>query len=98
MEIEFTAKLWEWQGQGAWCFVSLPSEYYETIKEFSAGPKRGFGSLRIEATIGKISWRTSIFPDSKTRTYLLPVKKYVRGKAHIKVGDSVKVNLILVEV
>lgn len=97
MELRFTAEVWEWQGQGAWCFLSLPKDYYDELKSISAGPKRGFGSMRVEVTVGKTSWSTSIFPDSKSGTFLLPVKKDVRNKEKIAIGDSVKVHVKLVD-
>ena len=78
--------------------MSLPSEYYDTLKEISAGPKRGFGSLRVEATIGSTTWKTSIFPDSKSATFLLPIKKDVRTNEHIVIENSVEVRMRFIEV
>lgn len=98
MELKFTTELWEWQGQGAWCFLSVPKKYYATLKDVSTGPKHGFGSLRVEASIGKSAWKTSIFSDNKSGTFLLPVKKDVRKKENIAIGDIVKTNLRLVDV
>ena len=34
-----------------------------------------------------------IFPDSKRGTYVLPVKKEIRGKAGLAIGDRVEVEL-----
>ncbi|PJE65190.1 DUF1905 domain-containing protein [Candidatus Saccharibacteria bacterium CG10_big_fil_rev_8_21_14_0_10_47_8] len=98
MELTFKAELWEWQGQGAWCFISLPKKYYEEIRLINAAPKRGFGSVRVEATIGKTAWRTSIFPDSKSRSYLLPVKKDVRKNEDLQIGNTTSVKVRLLEV
>ena len=53
------------------------------------GVRRGFGSVRVDVTVGATSWRTSIFPDSKTGTYLVPVKKAVRVAEHLEPGDEV---------
>lgn len=95
MEINFKSKLWEWQGEGAWCFVSVPTEYYEDIRQI--GTKRGFGSIRVEAKIGNSVWKTSIFPDTKSNTYLLPVKKQIRTTEQIFVGSMVQVVITLIE-
>lgn len=43
----------------------------------------GWGSLPVMATIGKTSWKTSIFPDKKSESYLLPLKAEVRKKEKI---------------
>jgi hypothetical protein len=98
MELTFTAKMRIWPGEAAWCFISLPGEYYEEIRMITSGPKRGFGSVRVEATIGKTIWKTSIFPDSKLKSYLLPIKKAVRKAENIEVGDMVEVKIRLYEV
>lgn len=52
------------------------------------GQRRGFGSIRVEAQIGKTAWRTSVFP-TKEGTYLLPVKESVRDKEGLTIGESV---------
>ena len=55
---------------------------------------RGFGSVRVESTIGDVTWRTSVFP-MKDGGYILPVKAEVRRKAGIAAGDEVTVELDL---
>ena len=54
---------------------------------------RGFGSVRVEATIGDVTWRTSVFPMKEG--YILPVKAQVRRKAGIAAGDEVTVGIEL---
>lgn len=98
MEVVFAAELWEWQGKGTWCFLSLPKEYYLDLKTICSTPKRGFGSLRVEVRIGSTTWKTSIFPDSKSKTYILPIKKDVRNRESIGVGDYCSVSLRLFDV
>ena len=86
---EFGAPLWQYPGADGWHFVSLPAEVSGEITEITPGVRRGFGSVRVDVTVGATSWRTSIFPDSKTGTYLLPVKKAVRVAEHLETGDEV---------
>jgi hypothetical protein len=97
MEINFKSKLWEWSGKGAWCFVSLPKEYYDEIKVISSSPKRGFGSVKIEASVGKTVWKTSIFPDTKSGTYLLPVKKEIRKAENLSIGSVIDMKVRLID-
>lgn len=94
----FTAPLWEWQGGPAsWFFITLPEEAADEIKAITdGGVRRGFGSVRVEATLGSSTWATSIFPSKETGSYLLPVKKAVRDRAAIDAGDDVTVSLSLV--
>jgi Domain of unknown function (DUF1905) len=97
MEYTFSTKLWEWTGEGAWIFITLPAEYYEEIKQIANSSNKGFGSIRVEAKIRDTSWNTSIFPDSKTKTYLLPIKKEIRTAENIAVGDLVEVSLKIID-
>ena len=89
----FTSNLWMYQGKGAWFFITLPKEESEQIKFVNSHYRRGWGSVRVKAKIGKTEWSTSIFPDSKAGAYLLPVKADVRKKEKITNGDKVKVTL-----
>lgn len=100
---DFVAPLWRWEAKdeassGAWFFVSLPFDAADEI-EAVAGPgrtSRGFGSVRVEVTIGGSTWRTSVFPSGEQRTYVLPVKKAVRVAEGIGEGDPCPVTLRLV--
>jgi hypothetical protein len=89
----FDAELWEWEAQAAWFFVSLPSDLSEEISARFGAHAAGFGSVRVEVTVGKTTWRTSVFPDKKRATYVLPVKKQVRKAEGLEVGDSARVSL-----
>ena len=90
--MEFDAELWEHEGHAAWCFVTVPPEESEDIRLSGAMPA-GFGSYRVEVTVGRTVWRTSVFPDSKSECFVLPVKKAVRRSEAIEVGDLVPVHL-----
>jgi len=90
---EFDARLWRWQGDAAWHFVTLPHDAADEIEVLSASSRRGFGSVRVEVTVGDVTWRTSVFPDSKAASYLLPMKRAVRDAAGLIDGDSVRVRL-----
>jgi hypothetical protein len=86
----FNAKVWLYPGEsGSWHFVTLPVEIAKDINDFFALAKRGWGSLPVVVTVGKAVWKTSIFPDKKTNSYLLPLKAEVRKKEAIRSGDSI---------
>ena len=95
--ITITAPIWLWsEGKGSWHFLTVPPEQSVEIRleSASSGPRRGFGSARVEATINGVSWRTSIFPH-KSGGYILPIKAEVRRRAGIAAGDEVTVMLEL---
>lgn len=88
---KFAADVWEWEGKAAWFFVTLPPDMTDEIKVVHGARAAGFGSLRVEATLGPTTWNTSIFPDK--RGYVLPLKKAVRRAAQIDAGDTASVVL-----
>ena len=66
-----------------WHFVSVPQKETERIKKDFGKLSRGWRSLPIMVTVGKTSWKTSIFLDNRTDSYLLPLKAQVRKKEAI---------------
>jgi Domain of unknown function (DUF1905) len=92
MNLTFTFKtqLWLYSGKGAWHFVTLPNEAAAEIKFFPPSAK-GFMPIPVKATIGETTWKTSVFPDSKSGSYLLAVKAEVRKKEGIAAGEEVTV-------
>lgn len=94
MKITLSTTLWKYPAEtGAWYFVSLSQEISVQIKS-QPRPKKGWGSVRVKATIGKTTWETSIFP-SKEGVYLLPVKASVRKAEDLFENEPVKVSMQL---
>lgn len=93
---EFTADLWRHAGEAAWYFVTLPHDVADDIDEITAESRRGFGSVRVEVTVGATTWSTSLFPDTKAASYVLPVKKAIRLAEALDDGSRVVVRLTLV--
>jgi hypothetical protein len=93
----FTADLWEHEGDGAWHFISLPEDQADEIEELYGRNARGFGSLRVTVTVGATQWSTSIFPDKKRATYVLPVKHAVRKAESLTAGSKVRVDLVVIQ-
>ena len=90
----FEAELWRWEGDAPWFFLTLPGEISDDVRA-RAGARRGFGSVRVQVTVGGSTWSTSVFPDSTRGAYVLPVKKSVRVSERIEPGDVVTVALAL---
>ena len=96
--VTFTAELWRWTARkesadvGAWCFVTLPVDLADDLRE-RAGEPRGFGSVRVRARVGDTTWDTSVFPDAASDSFVLPVKKSVRTAAGVAEGDLLTVTV-----
>ncbi|MBM3272544.1 DUF1905 domain-containing protein [Candidatus Kaiserbacteria bacterium] len=90
----FKARVYVWPGEmAAWRFLPMPKKESAVIKKDYARFARGFGSLPVTATINKVTWETSIFYDSRSESYLLPLKAAVRKKAGIADDDTVTCQL-----
>ncbi len=89
---EFTAPLWlHSEMPGSWYFITLPLDAADEIR--ATQERRGFGSVRVSATIGDSTWDTSVFPETRTSSYVLPVKAAVRDRQGIDEGDLVAVTI-----
>jgi len=95
--ITVTSLLWIWQCSEAadrWYFITVPEEQSDEIRAHAFGNPRGFRSVKVEARIDDVTWRTSVFP-LNSGGYLLPVKAEVRRKADLAAGDEVTIELKL---
>ncbi len=92
-QYEFKTNVWLYPGMTGWHFASVPKDISDDIKHNFGDRKRGWGSLPIIATIGKTSWKTSIFPDKESGGYLLPLKADVRKKEEILAESTISLVL-----
>lgn len=99
-----TARLWLWtsgDASASWHFLTIDGEVAEAIhalalmRRLESGRRRGWGSIKVLATIGDTNWETSIFPDKGSGGWLLPVKASVRKAEHLVAGDAVEVGITL---
>ncbi len=85
-------KIWLYNGPTPWHFVTINKKTSKEIKENHKSPGRGFGSIRVEVTLGKTKWKTSLFP-TKDSVYLLPLKLAVRRAEDIFEGEEISFTL-----
>ncbi|MFA6469470.1 MAG: DUF1905 domain-containing protein [Bacteroidota bacterium] len=83
------AKVWLYPGFGGWHFVTLPAKQASMIRTLFSMEARPFGSIPVEVTIGKTKWKTSLFPDKKSKSYLFAVKAEVRRKEKVAADDTI---------
>jgi hypothetical protein len=92
--------VWLWQGadgapaKGSWYFLTIDGETAQAIRA-AASKADAWGSVRIEATIGGTTWRTSLFPSKQAGGWLLPLKAAVRKAEKIAEGAVVEALLAL---
>lgn len=98
MHVAFETQIYRWSARedSSWFFAEVPEELSADIREVMQPFARGFGAVRVEATIGATTWRTSIFPGS-AGTYSLPLKRSVREAERLGDGGRVSVSLDIID-
>ena len=94
IELEFSAPVFQAEDGDGWHFAELDDDLTEVIDRFTGGPSGGWASIKVEATAGQTTWKTSLFL-SNVGTYLLPLKQPVRKAESIEAGDTVDLKLRL---
>lgn len=87
-------KLWS-NDEGVAHFMSVPEDLSGEIRAQAMLVRRGFGSVKVEATVEDFTWRTSVFPSKSSGSYFLPIKMDVLRNTGIAAGDEVTVSLEL---
>lgn len=94
LHFTFDSEIFLWGGTSPWHFIALPTEVTDEIED-SVTLRGGFGSVKVLVTIGSSSWNTSLFPDSKRKTFILPIKKAVREAEDLVNGDTTTINVVV---
>ncbi len=93
MIIEFKGKIFQWRGPAPYLFVAVPENESANIKAVSKLVTYGWGVVPVVVKIGKIEWKTSLFP--KDGRYLVPIKMAVQKAEKLNEGDDIKLRLEL---
>jgi hypothetical protein len=91
VDLDFSGRVIEWRGPAPYYFVPVPADESANIREVAAIATYGWGVIPVEARIGEVTFKTSLFP--KDGGYLLPLKNAVRKPQGISAGDSVIVEM-----
>lgn len=93
---QIEGELWSYNGPAAWCFITVPNDISADIKRLFGEMSPGFGSIAVDVTLGKTTWKTSIFYDTKESAYLLPIKGVIRKKEKIVLGEQLKLEITVI--
>lgn len=91
MKLEFSGKLWFWEGPAPWYFVTVPAQQCLDLKAASKLVTYGWGMIPVRVWVGETEWKTSLFP--KEDHYIVPVKASVRKAEQLEEGHNVTVRL-----
>lgn len=90
-----TSELFPYPGMASWHFVAIPKKESALIKESFEKQAKGWGSIPVQVCIGTTQWQTSLFPDKKSGTYILPVKASVRKQEEVYDGDIISLTITI---
>ena len=95
MELKFSAPLQRWIGENGWFYVVLPEDSWEMLRSMSGISSRGFGSIKVSVQVGRSEWKTSIFPDTKMKRYILFIKIEIRNSENVTIDDVLELTITI---
>ena len=100
--ISHTAPLSRWQGDKAvYHLLRIDGDtagivaMHARLHRLEFGRRRGFGSVKVVARIGGTEWKTSVFPQDQSTSWILLVGRKVMRAEDLAPGDPVRVELEL---
>ena len=89
-DISFSGLAEKFPGKGGWVYVVVPKKHRVYLQR----RRRAWGMYPITAHIGKTSWKTKLMM-KKGGDFFVSLKKAVRNKEKIAVGDNVTISFKL---
>lgn len=86
-------EVWWWRGPAPFHFVTVPAAESELIAGIAPGVSYGWGMIPVAVRVGRTELPTSLWP--KDGLYVVPLKKALRDRERIELGDVVDLTLIV---
>ncbi len=87
--------VWKDDSASGWTFTSLPIDMSKEIRALFRLQEDGWGRMKIIAQIENFYWETSIWFDTKSNRYLLPLNLKVRRFFDLSHSDNVEINIYI---
>jgi hypothetical protein len=91
--IRFEAEVVRFDGPGGWHGVFLPTDAASEARFF--GRVNALGAIAVRVQIGATQVKTSLFPDKRRDSFLVPLKAELRRSENIKEGDRITATLLV---
>jgi hypothetical protein len=91
LTLTFTSELIYWRGPSPFHFFRVPEKEAAAIAKIASGVTYGWGVIPADITIKDEVFYTALFP--KDGSYLVPLKKAIREKLKIELGNIVKIKV-----
>ena len=89
----FETRVIEWRGPSPFFYAPIPAQFVDELRQLAKIVSYGWGVAPVEARIGDVAFKTSLFP--KDGGYLLPLKDAVRRATNVTAGDLVFVEMVI---
>lgn len=93
VRFEFAGEVWFYRNPNAVYFVSLPGELSADILDLVGTSLNPWGTVPVVATVGDVTWASSMFPRKDRQCYDLPLNTRVRKRTGLQDGDVVSVTI-----
>jgi len=93
LNLSFTSELIYWRGPSPFYFFRMPEKEAAAIAKIASEVTYGWGVIPADITIKDEVFYTALFP--KDGSYLVPLKKAIREKLKIELGDKVKLKVTI---
>ncbi len=82
-----------WTHKSRWFLITVPDRAGKTIKHRFGHTEKGWGSIPVEVNTRSFAWKTSIFYDKRSGSYIMLIKKVAREKNKVKKGSTLSFEL-----
>ena len=89
----FEAEIHLYEGHTKWHYVTLPVDIAVKIRNHRTDHNRSIEEIRVEVTVETTTWRTTLFHNKASKSYLLPLKANASKKGSMRVGDTLTITL-----
>jgi hypothetical protein len=90
---QFEAEIRLYEGQTKWHYVTLPVDIAQKIRKHRTDNGRSIEEIRVEVNVEATTWRTTLFDNKASKSYLLPLKANASKKGAMQVGDKLAITL-----
>jgi hypothetical protein len=91
----FEGTVWHYQNPNTVYFVSLPEDVSAEILALIGTSLNPWGTVPVNATIGDVTWYTSMFPRNDGRYYDLPLKLKIMSRLGLVDGQRIAVSIAI---
>lgn len=92
---EVSVEVWRSEGPPDRHFVTLPDDVARDVRARFGGSGQAVGSLPVSVKIGRSIWSTSLYADTGSGSYVIPIKDDARRRERLREAQVVTVTFAI---